>query len=263
MDAGCLVSWEHCFDRDTELSAIQHAYNALIDDGEEVFASECQNEPLDLYGGLDALTAQLVAKEWRRSDGAIFRLEKQLIDANWGPSTDVVYRFCQQSPHAAVLMPSHGRYVGATSRAFNDVQRKLGERSGLNWRIPHLGGKRSTRYALFDANAWKTFARSRWATPMGGRGALTLFGSDPLAHAMFAAHQVAEYAITVEAKGRQVVEWKLKPSRPDNHLLDGVVGCCVAASIQGANLAETSAAQVKRARQKLSDIQKAKQQQQR
>ena len=46
MDAGCLVSWESCYDPSTELSAIQHAYNILIDDGEEVFASECQNAPL-------------------------------------------------------------------------------------------------------------------------------------------------------------------------------------------------------------------------
>jgi phage terminase large subunit GpA-like protein len=44
MDAGCEVSWEHCFEQDCELSAIQHAYNILIDDP-EVFASECQNDP--------------------------------------------------------------------------------------------------------------------------------------------------------------------------------------------------------------------------
>lgn len=52
MDAGCLMSWYWCFieesdgDAVPELSAIQHAYNLLIDDGEEVFASECQCQPL-------------------------------------------------------------------------------------------------------------------------------------------------------------------------------------------------------------------------
>lgn len=45
MDAGCVVSWVHCFDPETEISAIQHAYNMLIDDGPDVFASECQNQP--------------------------------------------------------------------------------------------------------------------------------------------------------------------------------------------------------------------------
>lgn len=46
MDAGCVVSWESCFDADSELSAIQHAYNLLIDDGPEAFASEYQQAPL-------------------------------------------------------------------------------------------------------------------------------------------------------------------------------------------------------------------------
>lgn len=53
MDRGCEVSWEWCYVEDTgdanqvpELSAIQHAYNSLIDDGESVFASECQCQPI-------------------------------------------------------------------------------------------------------------------------------------------------------------------------------------------------------------------------
>jgi hypothetical protein len=33
-----------------------------------------------------------------------------------------------------------------------------------------------------------------------------------------------------------VDEWKLRPAASDNHWLDGVVGCAVAASIQGATL---------------------------
>lgn len=46
-DAGCEVSWRHCYsEEDGEISAIQHAYNILIDDGPEVFASECQDEPV-------------------------------------------------------------------------------------------------------------------------------------------------------------------------------------------------------------------------
>ena len=46
MDAGAVVSWEHCYSRDTEASAIQHAYNLLIDRGPDYFATECQNEPI-------------------------------------------------------------------------------------------------------------------------------------------------------------------------------------------------------------------------
>lgn len=46
MDKGAVVAWEHCYSRDTEASALQHAYNLRIDRGEDYFATECQNEPL-------------------------------------------------------------------------------------------------------------------------------------------------------------------------------------------------------------------------
>lgn len=45
MDAGCVVSWEHCYDPEAEISAIQHAYNLLLDDPPEVFESEYQQNP--------------------------------------------------------------------------------------------------------------------------------------------------------------------------------------------------------------------------
>ena len=47
MDAGAEVSWRSCYDPEWEASAVQHAYNELIDYGPEVFASECQGDPLD------------------------------------------------------------------------------------------------------------------------------------------------------------------------------------------------------------------------
>lgn len=47
MDAGAEVAWESCYNADDfEISATQHAYNILIDDGADVFASECQQEPI-------------------------------------------------------------------------------------------------------------------------------------------------------------------------------------------------------------------------
>ncbi len=63
MDEGCEVSWSECYDRETELSAIQHAYNILIDEGEDVFASECQNEPIT---GAEGDEEQLTASELSR-----------------------------------------------------------------------------------------------------------------------------------------------------------------------------------------------------
>ncbi len=50
MDRGAEVSWAQCFEPD-EHSAIQHAYNLLIDRGEKVFMAEYQNAPIDEYEG--------------------------------------------------------------------------------------------------------------------------------------------------------------------------------------------------------------------
>lgn len=62
MDEGAEASWEWCYHwgDGSEVSAIQHAYNILIDDGPEAFASECQNEPLLPAEELDRLKPEQV-----------------------------------------------------------------------------------------------------------------------------------------------------------------------------------------------------------
>ena len=69
MDHGAVATWAHCYaEQDGELSAIQHAYNILIDDGEEVFASECQNQPIRIgFGNTEFLTSNQM--ESRRNGG--------------------------------------------------------------------------------------------------------------------------------------------------------------------------------------------------
>ena len=194
-----------------------------------------------IYGGLERLVGDLCSRRWRKDDGTEMPVERLLVDANWGESTDVIYKFCRESPHAAVLAPSHGMFVGATSRPFREYRKKRGDRLGDGWRMPAPAGRRSTRYVLFDANAWKSFAAARLAVPIGGPGALSLFGDDPQTHKMFADHLTAERPEKVTAKGRTVAEWKVastRAGRPDNHLLDVLVGNCVAASVQGVSLEE-------------------------
>ena len=184
------------------------------------------------------------------------RIERCLIDANWGSSTDVVYQFCRQSAHSAVLLPSHGRFVGASSIPFSEYKRKLGDRVGHNWRIPNVQGKRAVRHVVFDTNYWKSFVHARLAVPMGDRGCLSLFGDKPDLHRLFAEHITAEYRVKTEGRGRTVDEWKLRAAAVDNHWLDCLVGCAVAASIQGAVLPGTdSTPRASRPRLRLSELQ--------
>jgi hypothetical protein len=192
-----------------------------------------------IYAGLEALTKDYLGREWRRDDGAFLRIERCLIDANWGSSTDVVYQFCRQSAHAGVVMPSHGRFVGASSQPFSEYRRRPGDRVGHNWRMPNVAGKRAVRHVVYDTNYWKSFVHARLAVAMGDRGCLSLFGDRPEMHRLFAEHLTAEYRVKTEGRGRTVDEWKQRPERGDNHWLDCLVGCAVAASMQGVVLPGT------------------------
>jgi hypothetical protein len=189
-----------------------------------------------IYAGLGTLCGDLLSREWRQDNGSALRIERLLIDANWGSSTDVVYQFCRQSNHAAIVMPSHGRYVGASSLPFAEYRRKPGDRIGHNWRIPATTGRRTIRYALYDTNFWKSFLQARLAVSMGDRGCLSLFGSDAGPHRGFSEHLTAEYRVRTSGRGREVDEWKLRPEASDNHWLDCLVGACVGASMQGVEL---------------------------
>lgn len=327
MDAGAVVAWEERFNRQTEISALQHAMNLKLDD-EVAFWAEYQNEPLDeqagdeaqltaaeimkrtngypareipteaehltafidvqgkvlyylvmawsprfdgwvvdygafpdqrkryftlrdakrtlahhapkvgqeaqIYAGLRDLTDELCGREWMREDDAPMRLGLCMIDANWGVSTEVVYKLCRASDHAALLRPSHGRYYGASSKPLADRAKKRGERVGLNWYM--AAGKSQVRHVVWDTNWWKSFLATRLRVPLGDPGGVTLYGHKGEDHRMLAEHLTSEQRILTEGRGRKVEEWKLKRPGLDNHLLDGAVGCAVAGSILGAAL---------------------------
>jgi len=210
-----------------------------------------------IYAGLTALCGDILSREWAGESGGAFRVGLCLVDANWGASTDVVYQFCRQDPHAAQIFPSHGRFVGAGSRPFSEYAKRPGDRIGLNWRVPNAHQTRGIRHLLFDVNYWKSFVASRLAVHMGDPGCLSLYGKNPEAHQLFADHLTAEYSVKTEGRNRVVDEWKMKPDGRDNHWLDGVVGCAVAASVMGVTLPGTdqhAAARGKRV--KLSDVQR-------
>lgn len=172
-----------------------------------------------IYAGLTTLVEHLAGRPWSQDGGSQLSIERLLIDANWGDSTDVVYQFCRQSKHTAALTPSHGRGIGAGNAPMRDWQKKPGERTGPNWRISQAQG-RAVRHCTFDSNFWKSFTHTRLSIGLGGRGCLSLPGTSAAKHRLLADHLTAEYRVRTEGRGRQVDEWKLRPDRPDNHWLD-------------------------------------------
>ena len=110
-----------------------------------------------------------------------------------------------------------------------------------------------------DTNYWKSFVHARLQAAMGDKGCLSLFGRDPKRHRLFAEHVTAEYCVRTEARNRTVDEWKLRAGHPENHWLDCLVGCAVAASVQGAVLFGTDTGRrEKRKRIRLSELQRSK-----
>jgi hypothetical protein len=92
------------------------------------------------------------------------------------------------------------------------------------------------------------FSTARLAVASGDAGCLSLFGRKLEQHRMFSEQITAEYRVATQGRGRTVEEWKMRPEQSENHWLDCLVGCAVAASIQGAVLFGTSPAPVRKER---------------
>ena len=135
-----------------------------------------------------------------------------ILDANRRQSNEVVYQFCRQSPHQAILTPSHGRYVGAASLPCSEYRPKRGDRVGLQWRIPAGVGRHPVRHLLYDTNFWKTFLQNRLRVHMGEPEGCSHLGHDAERNRLFAEHFTSECRVRTEGRGRQVDEWRL-PSK--------------------------------------------------
>ncbi len=186
-----------------------------------------------IRAGLVALTALLLAREWRREDGAVIRIDRCLVDSGYKPG--IVQEFCRTSAHAGVLLPSRGMPVGAKNKPFSEYQQRPGERHGDNWLIKRMPHRASQRVS-FDANHWKSFLQARLASAVGDPGGLSLHGKKADEHRLLAEHLVAERPKRVTANGRTVDEWE---PIGENHWLDCIVGCAVAGSMVGAKLTTT------------------------
>lgn len=200
-----------------------------------------------LYSGISALVKDKASCVYRREDGTELQIGMIAIDANWGISTDIVYQFCRQTEFRGRVIPAHGRYVGASSKPMSEYRKKPGERVGLNWIVTSSASQRAIRHIAFDTNFWKSFVHERLASPIGESGCLTLYGSRPYEHELYAEHMTAEFRVRTQGRGRTVDEWKLRPDRSDNHWLDCTVGCAVLASSMGCALPENRQDNARRA----------------
>lgn len=185
---------------------------------------------------IEAVLQEICTRDWPRADGTTCRVDKCLIDAGHAPHE--VEMACRRAPQAAVLQMSRGKGISASALPIREYRRKPGWRFGDDWYIP-AGQNRVSRVLWFDANAWKTWLWARLSTPLAVVGSMSLPGKPgdrATDHRLLGDHLVSETpAESSSSNGRTVIEWHLLPGR-DNHWLDCLVGCGVAASLLGCAL---------------------------
>ena len=217
------------------------AYGTHPDQGASVFSASTAKRTLAdryrgsgfeaaLLAGLGELVDTMLHRDWPREDGTPQRIGQLAIDANWGRSTATVREFARRHSSAAIILPAHGRGIGATSRPMHEHTKRRGEIVGPGWRVAAVGGQRGV---LFDANQWKSFLAARLRTPVGDVGSVTFHAGE---HDLLIEHLTSEAPVTVEARGRVVDEWRLMPGK-ENHYLDTLNMNAVAASIAGISAA--------------------------
>ncbi len=207
-------------------------------DAKRTYAMQLRGEGFkaELYNAMSKCVDELLGRTWIRDDDAELRIERCFIDEGWGKSTDTVFRFCRESEHAALLMPSKGDGLRAQDRPIAEREAKPGQQIGHHWMI-QKPPNRPVKHIFYDTNRWKTLIAEHLRTPVGNDSALTLFRGSDFHHQMLFDHLTAEKPTLTSARGQQLETWAAIPNR-DNDLLDCLVGTAVAASTLGLNVVD-------------------------
>lgn len=183
-----------------------------------------------VYAGLRDLSRHIFGRDYPRDGGPAMAVERGLVDAGWLP--DTVHQFVRESEFRHLLIPSKGYATSSSAKAMDDWPAREGERSGPSWRLGVPPSGRG-RQLLFDPDYWKSFLADRLTTEPGSGGSLRFFGASPSEHRMLCDHLTSEYATRTTIRNRTFDSWEKKPGGAENHLLDVLTGCAVAASVGG------------------------------
>jgi len=189
-----------------------------------------------IHAGLERLITESLSREWKRGLG-LAKIDRLLVDSGYKPE---VVAAVQRKVGSSTMMLSKGVGIRASRRPFAAYTQKPGEVLGNHWYVPNVRRTAQFSHVLIDTNYWKSFVHSGLATAASDRGCISLYGTAKrnvppgTDHSLFAEH-VARSERWVEVTGPYgtVREWSVLPTKPDNHWLDCLVGCAVAASMLG------------------------------
>ena len=174
--------------------------------------------------GLITLFQQLDSMYFSDEAGKERKIDRVLVDAKYKP--EIVEAAITQAKVPRII-PARGHAVRATGRPMAEWQKRPGRRFGFHF-LEEKIEKRLYRSILSDTNFWKTRTHEMLALMPSESGSLTLWGTDPERHRMIAEHCGAERCQLVSSGTHEVNQWSEKPTRPDNHLFDCLVGTVLA-----------------------------------
>ena len=184
-----------------------------------------------IQAGLEHLVGEALGRDFQVTGGGLMKVDRLLVDMGYKPG---IVADVKHKAGSSTMMLAKGAGIRAGRKPMSAYQRRPGEVNGHFWYVPNVKRTSEFPHVQVDVNYWKTFVHSGLATAAGDRGAITLFGKKGKAHECFAEHVAyAETWVETEGHGRVVHEWSLRPAKPDNHWLDCLVGCAVAASMCG------------------------------
>ena len=184
-----------------------------------------------IQAGLEALVADLLARNWQKAGGGITRIDRLLVDMGYKAPLVAAVKL---KAGGTAMMLSRGVGIRAGSKPISMYQRKPGWTLGLNWYVPNVLGTAEFPHVCIDVNYWKSQIHEKLLVGPGDPGAMTLYGTKATNHELFAQHlAISETWTLTHGHGRDVQEWQPFPSRPDNHWFDCLVGCAAAASMLG------------------------------
>lgn len=205
-----------------------------------------------IQAGLEHLCRDYLSRDWSRGTGAM-KIDRCLIDGGYMPG--IVENIRHKL--GGTIMASKGVGIRAASKPMSSYKRKPGERHGHHWYIPNISKTGEFQHVAIDTNYWKTFVHERFFVAAGDHGSMTIFGKGGHQHALFAEHIAgSETWVRTEGHGRVVYQWSPKIGGVDNHWLDCMVGCAVAASLCGCTMTGQSVTRQKRERITLSELQR-------
>jgi len=204
-----------------------------------------------IHAGLEKLVTTYLSREWKRGDG-LMKIDRLLVDMGYKPG---IVADVKRKAGGNAMMLAKGMGIRAGRKPLSTYTRHPGEVHGHYWYIPNVRRTGEFPHVLTDVNYWKTFVHSGLLTAAGDRGCISLFGSDGREHELFAEHVAhSETWVETTALGRVVHEWSPRPTRPDNHWFDCLVGCAAAASMCGVKAPGETAAGRSRKRYTQDDL---------